>query len=56
MSFRKVGSEIQAILGEWLENSETRRLVLQRTWQRAVQDRESLDLDRLLDQLDQLDL
>lgn len=38
MSFRPVGSELQAILGEWLENPETRRLVLQRTWQRAVGD------------------
>ena len=38
MSFRPIGSELQAILGEWLENPEARRLVLQRTWQRAVGD------------------
>ena len=36
MSFRHVGSELQTLLSEWLENPESRRLVLQRTWERAV--------------------
>lgn len=38
MSFRPVGSELQALLGEWMENPESRRVVMQRTWQRAVGD------------------
>ncbi len=36
MSFQHVGSELQRLLSEWLENPESRRLVLQRTWERAV--------------------
>ena len=36
MSFKPVGSELQAILTEWLENPESRRVVLERTWERSV--------------------
>ena len=36
MSFRHVGSELQGLLSEWLENPESRRLVLKRTWERSV--------------------
>jgi predicted nucleic acid-binding Zn ribbon protein len=36
MSFKPVGSEIQGLLSEWLKNPESRRVVLQRTWERAV--------------------
>ncbi len=36
MSFRHIGSELQALLSEWLENPESRRLVLQHTWERSV--------------------
>jgi predicted nucleic acid-binding Zn ribbon protein len=36
VSFRRVGSDLQGLLSEWLENPESRRLVLQRTWERAV--------------------
>ena len=38
MSFRHIGSELQGLLSEWLENPESRRLVLQRTWERSVGD------------------
>ena len=36
MTFKPVGSELQALLSEWLENPEARRVVLERTWERAV--------------------
>lgn len=38
MSFRHVGRELQGLLSEWLENPESRSLVLDRTWERAVGD------------------
>ena len=38
MTFRRVGADIQGMLTEWLENPESRRVVLQRTWERAVGD------------------
>jgi len=38
MSFRHVGDDLRGLLSEWLENPESRRVVLQRTWERAVGD------------------
>lgn len=38
MSFQHVGHELQRLLNEWLENPKSRRLVLQRTWERSVGD------------------
>lgn len=36
MTFRRVGSELQRLLSEWLEHPESRAVVLQRTWAQAV--------------------
>jgi predicted nucleic acid-binding Zn ribbon protein len=36
MTFKPIGDDIRGLLKEWLDNPETRRVVLQRTWQSAV--------------------
>lgn len=36
MSFRRVGDDLRGLLEEWLHNPESRRVVLQRTWERAL--------------------
>jgi hypothetical protein len=36
MTFRRVGSELQGMLSEWLENPDSRRVVLQRSFAQAV--------------------
>ena len=38
MSFRSIGPALQDLLSEWLENPEARRVMLERTWQRALGD------------------
>jgi hypothetical protein len=38
MTFRRVGADIRGLLEEWLENPESRAVVLRRTWDRAVGD------------------
>ena len=41
MSFRPIGPDLRRLLQEWLDNPESRRVVLQRTWEGAVGDRVS---------------
>jgi len=41
MSFRPVGSALQGLLQEWLENPQARGAVLQRSWDSAVGERVS---------------
>ena len=41
MSFRPIGGELRRLLEEWLENPESRRVVLQRTWESSVGDKVS---------------
>lgn len=41
MSFRRVGDDLRGLLEEWLQNEESRRVVLQRTWERALGDKVS---------------
>jgi predicted nucleic acid-binding Zn ribbon protein len=36
MSFRRVGDDLRGLLAEWLQNPESRRVVLQRTWKQAL--------------------
>jgi predicted nucleic acid-binding Zn ribbon protein len=36
MSFRQVGADLQVLLKEWMQNPESRQVLLQRTWERAL--------------------
>ncbi len=41
MSFRPVGPDLRALLNEWMENPQSRRVVMRRSWERAMGDRVS---------------
>lgn len=36
MSFRRVGADLRGLLDEWMKEPESRRVLMQRTWERAL--------------------